>query len=76
VIYYFNFECFIVNQSIPKNLFTSIYFSLSTFSSFGLGELIPRTNGMQFYVMLEILIGYFILGIFVILITRKLDLKY
>lgn len=76
LIYFSNWDCFYLDTKIPINYFTTLYFSASTFSSFGFGELVPKTNGMQFAVILEILSGYFILGMFVILISRKLDSKY
>ncbi|MEI6349314.1 MAG: ion channel [Bacteroidota bacterium] len=75
-IFHYNIDNLLINTAIKKNFFTSLYYSVTTFSSFGFGDIIPKTNLMQFAIMTEIILGYYILGIFVILLTKKLDTKY
>ncbi|HBM15724.1 MAG TPA: hypothetical protein DD381_05180 [Lentisphaeria bacterium] len=76
LVYYFNHCNLIFNRNIPQNFLSMVYYSVSIFVSFGFGDIIPKTNFMQLIITSELILGYFVLGIFVILITRKLDSKY
>lgn len=76
IVFYYNMPDLILHDEIANNYLTSLYYSVATFATFGYGDIIPKTNCMQVIVMGEIIIGYFFMGIFILLITRNIDSKF
>jgi hypothetical protein len=77
-IYYFgfylnyplNFNVVHVSESFP--LFSFIYYSIVTFTTLGFGDIVPRTDWLQFCVMLEVILGYIMLGGLISILANKL----
>jgi hypothetical protein len=55
---------------------TAIYFSVVTFTTLGFGDISPATELAKFIVVLEVILGYVILGSFTLLLGRKVSTKY
>ena len=76
-IYYFsytdymlNFQTVYVSEDFP--LFSFIYYSVVTFTTLGFGDIVPRTGWLQFWVMLEVILGYIMLGGLISILANKL----
>ena len=76
-IYYFsytdyilNFQTIYVSEEFP--LFSFIYYSIVTFTTLGFGDIVPRTGWLQFWVMLEVILGYIMLGGLISILANKL----
>ena len=55
---------------------TAIYFSIVTFTTLGFGDISPATELAKVIVILEVILGYIVLGSFVLLLGRKVNTKY
>jgi uncharacterized protein YjbI with pentapeptide repeats len=53
------------------NLFTTIYYSMVTFTTLGFGDITPRTPLAAAIVMCEVVIGYVMLGILISILATK-----
>lgn len=49
-----------------------VYFSISTITSFGIGDIFPHTFLAKFMVSVEVFFGFIMLGIFISLIQKKM----
>jgi uncharacterized protein YjbI with pentapeptide repeats len=56
---------------LPWNLFTTSYYSLVTFTTLGFGDITPNTPLAAGVVMLEVLVGYVMLGIVISILATK-----
>jgi hypothetical protein len=65
-----NFQTVYVNEEFP--LFSFIYYSIVTFTTLGFGDIVPRTGWLQFWVMLEVILGYIMLGGLISILANKL----
>lgn len=74
ILFFFQRSNFNFNEN--ASLFDCFYYSIVTFTTLGYGEIHPINSVGQLYVIIEVLIGYVILGLFVFLISRKIDTKY
>lgn len=54
------------------NLKTVLYYSVVTFTTLGFGDVVPRTNEASFWVMAEVILGYFMLGGLISILATKL----
>jgi hypothetical protein len=54
------------------NLWTSIYFSIVTFTTLGFGDVQPQNGAGLFWVALEVIIGYIMLGGLISIFATKL----
>lgn len=59
-----------------EDIHKSIYYSVITFTTLGYGEIHPNSICTQYLVISEVIIGYIILGVFVMLIGNKVNKKY
>ena len=73
-IFFFKQNNFSFKES--ASIIDCFYYSIVTFTTLGYGDIHPVTSIGQIIVILEVLIGYVILGLFVFLISRKIDTKY
>jgi len=68
--YMLNFQTVYVSEGFP--LFSFIYYSIVTFTTLGFGDIVPRTGWLQFWVMLEVILGYIMLGGLISILANKL----
>jgi uncharacterized protein YjbI with pentapeptide repeats len=68
--YMLNFQTIYVSEEFP--LFSFIYYSIVTFTTLGFGDIVPRTGWLQFWVMLEVILGYIMLGGLISILANKL----
>jgi hypothetical protein len=70
---------FYSNQLVPrlatssvKNFFTPYYFSIVTFTTLGFGDVTPLNLSAQILIVVEVILGYLMLGGLLSIFTRKL----
>lgn len=68
--YMLNFQTVYISEDFP--LFSFIYYSIVTFTTLGFGDIVPRTGWLQFWVMLEVILGYIMLGGLISILANKL----
>ncbi|NIM17935.1 MAG: hypothetical protein GTO45_38655, partial [Candidatus Aminicenantes bacterium] len=59
-----------VSETIPA--FSFLYYSIVTFTTLGFGDIVPKTDLLQFWVMLEVILGYIMLGGLISILANKL----
>lgn len=60
-------------KSLPKTSFlTMLYYSIVTFTTLGFGDITPTTTGASILVMLEVILGYIMLGGLISIFANKL----
>ncbi|MCK5059517.1 MAG: two pore domain potassium channel family protein, partial [Candidatus Aminicenantes bacterium] len=52
--------------------FSFLYYSVVTFTTLGFGDIIPKSGWLQFWVMLEVTLGYIMLGGLISIFANKL----
>ena len=63
---------FIIKPDPPHNFCTMLYYSVVTFTTLGFGDVTPRTQPAEFWVALEVCIGYVMLGGLISIFANKL----
>lgn len=58
-------------ETLRWNVFTTIYYSVVTFTTLGFGDITPRTPIAAAAVMLEVVVGYMMLGILISILATK-----
>ncbi len=58
-------------ETLGWNLFTSLYYSVVTFTTLGYGDITPHTPLAAAVVMIEVVVGYFMLGILISILATK-----
>jgi len=58
-------------DSLSWGLFTTVYYSVVTFTTLGFGDITPRTPLAAGLVMLEVIVGYLMLGILISILATK-----
>jgi len=58
-------------ESLKWNLFTTTYYSVVTFTTLGYGDITPRTPLAAGFVMIEVIVGYLMLGILISILATK-----
>lgn len=58
-------------DGLQWNLFTALYYSVVTFTTLGFGDITPRTHLAAGIVMIEVVIGYIMLGILISILATK-----
>ncbi len=71
-----NFLCWIgpnihIGSNTVNNWFSGFYFSIVTFSTLGYGDITPANGAAQFWIVLEVLIGYIMLGGLISIFANK-----
>ena len=66
-------SAFVITQkdSLGWGPFTMFYYSLVTFTTLGFGDITPRTPIAAAVVMLEVVVGYMMLGILISILATK-----
>lgn len=58
-------------ETLGWGFFTSMYYSVVTFTTLGFGDITPRTPLAATIVMVEVVVGYFMLGILISILSTK-----
>lgn len=58
-------------ETLGWGFFTSMYYSVVTFTTLGFGDITPRTPLAATIVMVEVVVGYCMLGIFISILATK-----
>lgn len=58
-------------QTLPWSVFTMIYYSVVTFTTLGFGDITPTTPLSATVVMIEVVVGYLMLGILISILADK-----
>ncbi|MEJ2416329.1 MAG: pentapeptide repeat-containing protein [Exilibacterium sp.] len=58
-------------ETLRWSLFTTVYYSVVTFTTLGFGDITPRTPLAAGIVMLEVIVGYLMLGILISILATK-----
>ncbi len=58
-------------ETLGWNLFTVVYYSLVTFTTLGFGDITPRTPLAASLVMMEVVLGYLMLGMLISILADK-----
>lgn len=58
-------------ETMDWSLFTAIYYSVVTFTTLGFGDITPRTTEAAAFVMVEVIVGYLMLGILISILATK-----
>ncbi|MBI1924102.1 pentapeptide repeat-containing protein [Candidatus Poribacteria bacterium] len=61
-----------VNAPTPDNWYTPFYFSIVTFTTLGFGDVQPANGAGQFWITLEVILGYVMLGGLISIFANKL----
>jgi len=71
-------ECgyFLSPVLLMKTFIKAFYYSTVTFMTLGYGDVYPLTWDGQILVIIEVTLGYIVLGLFVYLVSRKVDKLY
>jgi uncharacterized protein YjbI with pentapeptide repeats len=78
LIYYFgfyrdyplNFLTVYVIEQYP--FLTFLYYSIVTFTTLGFGDIVPNTGWLQFWVAIEVILGYIMLGFLISIGAQKI----
>jgi hypothetical protein len=65
-------EHFAVKEPLPFDWITMLYYSVVTFTTLGFGDITPKTHIGALLVMLEVVIGYIMLGGLIYILATKL----
>lgn len=78
LIYFVHAESYknLFSPSALETFIKSFYYSTVTFMTLGYGDIFPKHWGGQLIVITEVTFGYIVLGLFVYLISRKVDKLY
>jgi len=58
-------------ETLEWSLFTTTYYSVVTFTTLGFGDITPRTTLAAAFVMVEVIVGYLMLGILISILATK-----
>ncbi len=65
-----------VNNNIrEKNWFTPYYFSIVTFTTLGFGDITPQNIWGEIFLVIEVIIGYLMLGLLIHMLALKLSVS-
>jgi hypothetical protein len=73
-IYYLNDPTYFNQTHIYKERpsLSFLYYSVVTFTTLGFGDIVPKPGWLQFWVMLEVILGYIMLGGLISILANKL----
>jgi hypothetical protein len=73
LFYYFNpvsFKSEVISFSWPG--ISLFYYSIVTFTTLGFGDIVPKIPGLQIIIMIEVILGYIMLGGLISILANKL----
>jgi uncharacterized protein YjbI with pentapeptide repeats len=73
LIFFFNNESF---EHLTKDFIHCLYYSIVTFTTLGYGDIFPNKPWSRIIIMLEVILGYFFLAIYVLIIGNKVNSRY
>jgi len=56
----------------PQDWAPMLYYSVVTFTTLGFGDIVPRTQEAAWWIMAEVVMGYFMLGGLITILATKL----
>jgi hypothetical protein len=56
----------------PESIITFFYYSVVTFTTLGFGDVVPATESLKIWVMVEVIVGYVMLGGLISIFANKL----
>jgi hypothetical protein len=56
----------------PESIITFFYYSVVTFTTLGFGDVVPATESLKIWVMIEVIVGYMMLGGLISIFANKL----
>ena len=56
----------------PRDWAPMLYYSVVTFTTLGFGDIVPRTQEAAWWIMAEVVMGYFMLGGLITILATKL----
>ncbi len=59
-------------KNLPYNFWSTLYYSVVTFTTLGFGDVVPKTNEAAWWVMAEVITGYIMLGGLISILANKL----
>jgi voltage-gated potassium channel Kch len=59
-------------KHLPWTIGSMIYYSVVTFTTLGFGDIVPKTPGAAWLVMVEVILGYIMLGGLISILATKL----
>jgi hypothetical protein len=65
-----SFQTVYVSEGCP--FFSFFYYSVVTFTTLGFGDIVPKCGWLQMWVMLEVILGYIMLGGLISILANKL----
>ena len=65
------YEAVAVDYGDHPTFLSSIYYSVVTFTTLGFGDITPRTPTAAVAVMIEVVVGYLMLGILISILANK-----
>ena len=65
-----SFQTVYVSEGCP--FFSFFYYSVVTFTTLGFGDIVPKCGWLQLWVMLEVILGYIMLGGLISILATKL----
>jgi uncharacterized protein YjbI with pentapeptide repeats len=65
-------DAFTINSQLPYSGVTMLYYSVVTFTTLGFGDVIPNRIDAGMIVMLEVILGYIMLGGLISILANKL----
>lgn len=71
-VIYFS-RCHFEKLCKDDSFFSSLYYSTVTFTTLGYGDIYPITHWGQTIVILEVVSGYIVLGLFLFLLSKKIN---
>ncbi len=74
LVYYFGFDAgdFKCPKKLGWSLWTTIYYSVVTFTTLGFGDITPQDDKAAMWVMAEVVVGYIMLGGLISILANKL----
>ncbi len=65
-----SFQTVYISEGCP--FFSFFYYSVVTFTTLGFGDIVPKCGWLQMWVMLEVILGYIMLGGLISILANKL----
>ena len=67
---------FTKGSELSLNPLSMLYYSVVTFTTLGFGDIVPRTQIASLFVMMEVVLGYIMLGGLITIMANKLIIRH